>query len=263
MKTENGHWYDRSGGAHHFIACTTKSGQRPTTIRDARENGWLPSVTSILRVLDKPDLTRWLIRQAVETVATAPRLPGEGLDAFLERVLETERQQDQATDQARDLGSRIHDGLAAALTGAQCPMDLAPYVAPVVEEFYRRNLKVLQTETVVVGNGYAGRLDLLAVDTLTGLEWVIDWKSATKLPTKGAWPEHQAQLAAYAAARCSDPITEPTAEHVRTANVYISTADPGKFAWFENPPWSETYRRMFLPCLEVWCYLNNYDPRTP
>ena len=47
--SESGHWYDATGAARYTI--TGKNGkERPTTLRDARELGLVPSVTSILRL---------------------------------------------------------------------------------------------------------------------------------------------------------------------------------------------------------------------
>ena len=43
-----GHYYDENGQPNHFQITQSgknKGKKRPTTIRDAKKNGWLPSVT--------------------------------------------------------------------------------------------------------------------------------------------------------------------------------------------------------------------------
>src|SRR5436190_23373532 len=47
-----------------------------STLRDARKLGLLPSVTNILGVITKPELTAWLQEQAVLAALTLPRLEG-------------------------------------------------------------------------------------------------------------------------------------------------------------------------------------------
>ena len=61
---------------------SAKGEPRPTTLRDARKLGLLPSVTNILSILSKPELTSWLQEQAVMAALTLPRIAGETEDAF-------------------------------------------------------------------------------------------------------------------------------------------------------------------------------------
>src|SRR4026207_2033828 len=92
----NDHWYDPiAGEPRHFIQKKDGSGTRPSTIADARKNNWLPSVTTVLKVLAKPALTEWLCRNAATAALTTPRIDGEALDAFLERIMRKD-----ATDEA-------------------------------------------------------------------------------------------------------------------------------------------------------------------
>ena len=56
--SESGHWYTKDGTP----AYTTmgKTGERNTTLRDARKLGLLPSVTTIIGQLSKTGLNTWL-----------------------------------------------------------------------------------------------------------------------------------------------------------------------------------------------------------
>ena len=79
---DSAHWYQRDGVACHTVP-SLKGEPRPTTLRDARKLGLLPSVTNILGVIAKPELTAWLQEQAVMAALTLPRIAGETEDAFL------------------------------------------------------------------------------------------------------------------------------------------------------------------------------------
>jgi hypothetical protein len=49
------------------------SGERPTTIRDAKRLGLYPSVTSILGVLAKPGLEKWKLDQVALACLRTPK----------------------------------------------------------------------------------------------------------------------------------------------------------------------------------------------
>lgn len=252
--TSECHWYDpKTGEPRHFVERSDGNGTRPTTLRDAKKFGWVPSPTSILRVLDKPALTTWKIEMACLAVLTAPRKEGEPLDAFVERVLHTERQQDEQATKARDLGTQIHAAIEGVLTAtAECPVELAPYVGPAIAEMQRFGALV-NSEFVVVGDRCAGRLDAVFQNSTTGQQTVVDVKTASNPPTKGSWLEHKLQLSFYAKAL-------PLAITDKTANVYISTKIPGVVVVDTHSDWQETYAHGFKPLLDYWCFANNYDP---
>ena len=104
---DSAHWYQRDGSPCHCVAATGTGLPRPTTLRDARKLGLLPSVTNILGVIAKPALTSWLQEQAVLAALTLPRLAGESEDAFARRVVS-----DSLTtrDGAADFGTAFHAG---------------------------------------------------------------------------------------------------------------------------------------------------------
>ena len=54
-QVESGHWYDRDGRPAYEQA-TKAGGVRATDLRDARKLGLLPSVTTVLSVVDKAAL---------------------------------------------------------------------------------------------------------------------------------------------------------------------------------------------------------------
>lgn len=254
------HAYDKNGVAHHWVPRATGRGSRPTTIADLRANNWLPGVTEVIKILDKPALVNWRIKQAVMAVATAPDVPGEALDAKLHRVLEVEEQQDEESRMARDLGEQIHAAMQLAFEGGPISESLKAWIMPAIGHVKEIIQKPLAVEQVLVGDGYAGRCDLIAERQGYVCDLLLDWKSAKTLPDPargGAWRDHQLQLAAYAAAhRKQQAVTRA----IRTANVYISTLRCGEFVYCEHGPWEPTYQNGFLPLLKVWQWWHDYTP---
>lgn len=251
MSIENGHWYSKTGEPKHWVPKKDGSGNRPTTLADARKLGLLPSVTTILKTLDKPALREWMIRQAVYAVVTSPDIPGEGLDQKIIRVLEKEEQQDQEAARAREVGTQIHDAIEKALTGQDWDKSLAAAVEPVLT-WVMTTGRVLWAEKILVGTGYAGRADL-AIEG-PGI-YLIDFKTTSRLPDKDSWLEHKLQTAAYAAT-----LGNTGDKALITGNVYISTKEPGKFAVFTQTDWPTTFQKGFLPVLNFWQWANRYAP---
>lgn len=250
-KSDSAHWYTPEGVAAYDQPKADGEGRTPTTLRHARKLNLLPSVTTILRVLDKPALNSWLVEQAVLACLTAPRLPNEPLDAFIRRVLQVEQQQEQESAKARDLGTAIHAAIECALNVQPIADDLTAYVLPAVEACKRDLGSVAFTEKIVVGRGYAGKADAgFHTGTLLTL---VDFKTTKTIP-KRPYDEHRLQLAAYASA-----LAQVVRQPIRTANCYISTTEPGKFAVLINEPWPLDYDA-FTHLVAYWQWANDYVP---
>jgi len=54
-----GHWYTATGEARHTMPKADGSGDRNTTLRDAKKHRLIPSVTTLLGMFAKPGLDRW------------------------------------------------------------------------------------------------------------------------------------------------------------------------------------------------------------
>jgi len=221
------------------------------TLADARKLNLLPSVTTILKVLHKQALVEWMCEQTALAVLTTPRLPSEADDAFVYRVLHTEKQQDQESQLARDRGTEIHAALEAMFVGAPVAPDLLPWVEPVYQAVSKRG-ELMAVEKCVVGQGYAGKLDL-ELKASDGVHWLFDYKTTKKLPPKAAWSDHCLQLSAYRDALVCDT-------DIRCANVYISTIEPGQFVIHEHQNEAATFEQGFLPLLQHWQWAQGYVP---
>ena len=72
---ESGHWYTPDGVLGTDVPYAGKrEGFRRPTLRDARKNGWLPSVTTIISLLDRPGLRAWRMARAIEIALAMPNL---------------------------------------------------------------------------------------------------------------------------------------------------------------------------------------------
>lgn len=255
------HWYTESGRAAYEVPKADGSGMRKTTLADARKQNLLPSCTAILKLLHKEGLVTWRCEQAALAVLTSPRVQGEAEDAFVYRVLHSEKQQEMESQIARDKGTEIHDALEAYFSGAEVPSGIEPWVRPAITALIAFGERA-SSEVILVGEGYAGRTDL--IQDCEGCWRIWDYKSSKKLPDPakgGAYTEHKLQLSAYAKAwqiklQRAGELKKP----IIVGNVYISTAKEGEFVICEHEDWEKTYERGFKPLVEHWMWTNNYYP---
>ena len=188
-ESESGHWYTKLGEpAYRIIG---KNGvERNTNVKDARELGLVPSVTTIIGQLSKPGLERWKNEQLLLAALTLPREDAEPEDAWLNRVMSDSRSTGRA---AADRGTQMHG---------------------VLENFYRRKevgiypSYVIEVDRAITEHfgtqqwaaeasfahplGFGGKIDL------NGSEVVIDFKSKEgNLDKVSVYHEHLMQLASY------------------------------------------------------------------
>lgn len=256
---KSSHYYTPAGEAAYEQPKKDGKGMTKTTVVHARKLNLLPSVTTILNLLNKEALVNWKIEQAALAIVTSPRLPDEKDDAFVYRVLHTEAQQDEEARIARDKGTLIHDAMEAYFQGQSVADDILPFIEPAFKHIWAQG-EMVSTELILVGEGYAGMSDLLQD---CGAFWkLIDYKATKSIPEKGAWPEHRLQLAAYAQAFKEKLILagEPI-KPINTANVYISTVETGKFVEFEHGDWGDVYNYGFAPLVIHWQWANNHVPK--
>lgn len=259
---ESSHFYTAQGDPLYEIPRADGKGMRKFTLADARKMDPkpLPSVTTILKILHKQALVDWLIEQACLALMTTPRLPNEPDDAFVQRVLHTERVQDQESQKARDRGTEIHAALEALFQGQPISDEIDPWVRPAFQAVCKYG-ELACTEKILVGAGYAGKCDLIQL--AKDCWWLWDWKSAKKLPDPakgGAWSEHRLQASAYANAWFNYLCSQPKGlEVIRTGNIYISTVECGKFVICEHAEWQQTYWYGFKPLVEHWRWSTGYS----
>jgi hypothetical protein len=251
---ENAHWYRRDGEALHSVP-SANGELRPTTLRDARKLGLLPSVTNVLGVINKPELVEWKMTQAVLAALTLPRQAGEELGVFAKRVVEDAQSQVKG---AAEFGSAFHAG--AEHVAKTLEVDpTGPYAAwlKLHRDWYQGNCsRMIWTERVLVNGelGYAGTADLLVEHQRHGLT-LVDYKTqgvkpGNKARAYGSWCQ---QLAAYRRA---------TGLGVACMNVIVNSTEPTELV---EHLWSEEELlagvESFEAALVIWRHEKRYDPR--
>ena len=255
---EMSHWYATSGELVSSIPMTTKEGNRPPTITDARKLGLLPSVTSILKLLDKPMLNQWRVEQAAKAAFKSPPLPDERQEDFVSTII---LQSEEYTTYAADFGTAIHAGIQFYLRqtrfGEQkkwpaTHMFAASIVEPFIDWLEGQGFACIKAEHSFASElGWGGTADLLG--TYKSEPCIVDFKTqsfeSAVAPYKGLGrpsfyePDYPLQLAGYA-------LGTGMVEALRIS-VVISREVPGLATmkiWEDNARWDATYLHLW----ELW-----------
>jgi hypothetical protein len=187
--SESGHWYLPDGSpAYRVVGKNGK--ERNTTVKDAREHGLLPSVTTIIGCASKPALDVWKQQQAILSALTLPRLEGESEEDWLSRVVADSK---ETAKSAAERGTQIHGVIEAFYEGIYIP-ELPPYVRAVenaINEHFGSQLWI--SEKSFAYGGFGGKCDLVAKSG-----FVVDFKTTEKdLDKLDYFFDHQMQLSAY------------------------------------------------------------------
>ena len=251
--SDSAHWYQPDGVPLHTVL-TAKGEPRPTTLRDARKLGLFPSVTNILGVIAKPELTAWLQEQAVMAALTLPRIAGETEDAFAKRVVEDSL---STRDGAADFGTAFHHG--AERIAHTLEVDRADLLSSWLDRYrdwFQENVRSCRwTEQRVVSTqfGYAGTADLLIEHKVHGLS-LVDLKTMKINPKYKVKPYSSwcYQLAAYrkglgVEARCINLIMNS-----------VVPETPIEHVWGEAD--MDAGLRAFMAARELWVIEKGYEP---
>lgn len=187
--SESGHWYTKEGTP----AYTTigKTGERNTTLRDARKLGLLPSTTTIIRMLSSAGLDTWKQQQVLLAALTLPRLADEPEAEWLKRVMQDSR----ATGaEAANRGTTIHAIIESYFEQVYMPEKPA-YLEGIDKALQDAFGSQLWLSEKSFGHplGYGGKVDLMAKSG-----FVVDFKTKeTDLDKVDVYFEHELQLASY------------------------------------------------------------------
>jgi hypothetical protein len=211
---ESAHWYGRDGSVAYEVVGNNGS-KRPTTLRDARKLGLVPSVTTVIKCASAPALERWKQNQVMLAAMTLPRKDNESDADFCQRVM---RDSGEQARNAAERGTKIHAAIQGHFEGEPPSAEHFDCVQLVAETLRQNCTSTDWTPERSFAHqlGFGGKCDL------SSLDWVIDFK--TKEFRKDAiaelktWDDHAMQLAAYreglglSGARCGI--------------VYVSTVEP-------------------------------------
>jgi hypothetical protein len=215
--TENGHWYTKDGTP----AYTTigKTGERATTLRDARKLGLLPSVTTINGMLSKAGLNSYFQQEAIKATINFPRLDNESEEEYFGRILELSKQHSRS---AAERGSAIHAVIEAYFDQVYMP-EKPPYLDAIDKALLDAFGNQLWLPEKSFGHplGFGGKCDLMAKNG-----FVVDFKTKdTNLDKVDVYFEHEMQLAAYReglgvpTARCAIVFVNGTTNQVKLIEI--------------------------------------------
>lgn len=255
---ESSHWYNpKTGKSCHELPKKSGDGFKKTTLRDGKELGLFPSVTTVLKILDKPELKRWAYIQIATAALTIPHKEGESNEDFINRIIVDAFEQ---VDDAASLGTSVHAAVENYFQGLPWDQSLKPYIDSVQEWVTKHNVTFLAHESRSMNHelGVAGTYDaLVEMDHVSGyrVKALVDFKTRkTKegVPCK-PWATEPMQLAAYCAT-----------EGVNFAmNVFISTTEQGRLetAFYDHSRLKAEYE-CFKHIVAVYRHMNNF-PYTP
>jgi len=190
IKSEtSSHWYAADGTPAYGA-----------TLREARKQNLLPSVTTILKAWPAPQLEVWKQEQillAALTMPEAERAKHPDLHELAQSIIASSREE---AAKAADWGTRMHDAVTTYLTTKTAvDGEMGPWLAKFVEWYDANVAKVRLTEQVVVNtdHGYAGRIDAV-VNLKNGQVCLWDIKCRSVKKGKPAvYDSMVMQLAAY------------------------------------------------------------------
>lgn len=248
--SEQGHWYGRDGSPRYSVV--GKNGkERPTTLRDARANGWLPSVTGIIRCAAAPGLQMWMQKQVMLAALTLPRMDGESEDDYLQRILSDSKEQAR---KAAERGTAIHAAIQGHFEGEPPHEEYWPHVNATKEQLQawiglNATPAWAAERSFASPLGFGGKVDL---SWLGGA--VCDFKTKEFGPDDDlkTWDEHAMQLAAYRHGLGM--------EKARCAIVYVSVTNPGLARLIEIPE-ADLVKgwKCFYSLLQFWKASKGYD----
>lgn len=176
------HWYTADGQPAHNA-----------TLREARKQRLIPSVTTCAKLLDKPALTNWIVNEVLKTAVQFPRGLDEPPDVWIKRVSE-ESQRIRLLPAQR--GTEIHAAIEQYLT-TRIPPAHDPTAQRACEQIHSWlqsiNANNIECEKCAVNPraGIAGRVDMVINGTM-----IADVKTTAKMP-RGAWPGWKLQIGGY------------------------------------------------------------------
>lgn len=157
-----------------------------------------PSVTTILSLLNKEALVPWAANTTADLIAErVQELPTLSTDAILSICESAKKEFRKVSRKAMDIGTTVHLFVEQYIKTGKEPITPSTEVLSSFLAFLEwesaHDVKYLDTERTVYGQGYAGTLDILC--NLDGKIYVVDLKTST-----GIYPDMALQLAAYRAA---------------------------------------------------------------
>jgi len=180
---QGSHWYYPDGRPAYEVPSADGTKMVKTNITHARKLGLYPSVTTILKILDKPEIDTWRVERAIKASIASKRKPGERIKTFIERILEVAQSKSKT---AVGFGSDLHSYIEGLITGNDFDSVLIPLATKTaIRQYFTNNIAEATAEQVKVNSvlKYAGRTDMEAITTDQG-RYLYDFKTQGTKPGK-------------------------------------------------------------------------------
>lgn len=248
--SESQHWYDRDGTPRYEVIAKGTGLPRPTTLSDAKKHGYLPSVTTICKIMASPGLENWKLEQTILASLTLPRIEGESAQALIARIWQDSKAEAEA---AADFGTKAHKAIEQAIRGESYDPAFNLVVEGVLEQieahFPGGGWKLEHTLPGTMN--YGGKVDLHR----PGI--VLDYKGKEgDLSDVKCYDEHFMQGAAYGVG-----LFYP--EPFQTGNIFFSRTHLGRAKLILHKPREQDRGwRMFQAAFALWKASKDYYPET-
>ena len=247
FKSESGHWYTQEGEPMYTIVGANGK-ERNTTLRDARKEQLVPSVTTILSMIAKPQLENWKINQALNSALTLEKDSLETIEEFAYRCKQDSKRIGQ---EAAEKGTKIHAMIERGFLGEGTSKTYEIIKAWLEDNF--PNEEWIAEDSFCADLGYGGKIDLYSKSGI-----FVDFKTKDNLegkdPSKLVYDEHGMQLSAYAQG-CGF-------EDVERVSIFVDREDTELIACHIWDKESQTkHTEMFNSILTYWKLVKNYEPK--
>ena len=249
------HWYSPETSKRVIDVLSADGSSREPTLRDARKYGYVPSVTGIVGVVDKPMLTQWRVNEAIKAALHLPvRIPSEPEEERIERI---KAEANKYADWAASFGVEIHHGINVEMTEGATALLGHPGSREILDGFWGwyhdQPLCVDTTEQEFASPlGYGGTVDWIgSLGSDSSSPIICDWKTQDfDEPDRARfYPEMAIQLAGYNQGLLH--------EDCAWWSVVISRTAPGCIAvrvWDEHEKWTAMFNHLF----EYWKLANRW-----
>tara|TARA_Y100001938_G_scaffold149291_1_gene235646 strand:+ start:6225 stop:7037 length:813 start_codon:yes stop_codon:yes gene_type:complete len=248
FKSESGHWYDQDGEPMYTIIGANGK-HRNTTLRDAKNLGLVPSVTTIIGIAAKPALENWKLTQAIKSAQTLSLGEEETLDSF---VFRCKADANDISYKAAQEGTRIHALIESGFRGEQTNSTYTRVLKFLDEHF--PNETWIAEDSFCARQGYGGKIDLYSKSGI-----FVDFKTKDNLegkdPAKLVYDDHGMQLSAYAQG-CD--IVRP-----ERVSIFVDRKDTQLVlghVWDKKT--HKRHKDMFNSLLKYWQLVKNYEWKT-
>jgi hypothetical protein len=246
--SEAGHWYTRDGQPRYTVIGANGK-ERNTTLRDARKENLIPSVTTIINVAANPVLNQWIQKQVLMAALTLPKVEGEADEDYISRIMTDSKQQGK---DAADRGTEIHNAIQSFYEGISTNA-YSEHVQGCVNALNAEYGSQAWIAERAFGHdmGFGGKCDLHSAN---GDGLVVDIKTKDFGPDDkiDGYDSHLMQLAAYRVG-----LGIPSA---KCANIFVSRSTPGLAVikdWSEEE--LEKGWQMFYSLLRFWQIKNGHE----